>query len=81
MIGDWRQLLLGAIGDASCEDRLRAVLDGADAEIAQLRQRIAYAEWSAEMGCEAPPERCECPGCSLARDRADSGDHGPVVDR
>lgn len=26
-------------------------------------------ERSAELACESPPPGCECPGCSLARER------------
>lgn len=37
------------------------------AEVRGMEETIDFWESSAEMGCENPPEGCECPGCSLAR--------------
>lgn len=45
--------------------------DEARAEVARLR-------WANEMGCENTPTKgCECPGCGLARERAERGEGGP----
>lgn len=42
--------------------------DEARAEVARLR-------WGNEMACENTPTRgCECPGCGLARERAERGE-------
>ena len=48
--------------------KLRAELAKANAEIASLR-------WDRETACENTPTRgCECPGCGLARERAERGE-------
>lgn len=45
--------------------------DEARAEVARLR-------WGNEMACENTPTKgCECPGCGLARERAERGEVGP----
>jgi hypothetical protein len=48
--------------------KLRAELAAANAEIASLR-------WGNEMACEnTPTKECGCPGCGLARERAERGE-------
>jgi hypothetical protein len=39
-------------------------------KIAELRAALEQAQedW---LGCESPPAGCDCPGCSLARERAE----------
>lgn len=51
--------------------RLAKERDEARAEVARLR-------WGNEMACENTPTKgCECPGCGLARERAERGEDGP----
>jgi len=43
-------------------------------EVEYLRARVADLEWLNEAGCENTPTKgCECPGCGLARERAERG--------
>lgn len=52
-------------------NRFRRERDEARAEVARLR-------WGNEMACESTPTKgCECPGCGLARERAERGEDGP----
>ena len=61
--------LRDAIAEAIAEER--AELEDARAEVERLR-------WGNEMACENTPTRdCECPGCAVARARADDGATGP----
>lgn len=39
------------------------------AELAARDARIAELEEANEMGCESPPPGCDCPGCSLVRQK------------
>lgn len=51
--------------------QMRKERDEARAEVARLR-------WGNEMACENTPTKgCECPGCGLARERAERGEDGP----
>lgn len=38
-------------------------------EIRRLQARVASLMETLEYACEEPPTGCECPGCSLARER------------
>ncbi len=42
------------------------------AEVRRLRALTDEWERSAELACENPPSGCDCPGCSLARERANT---------
>ena len=39
------------------------------AEVRRLRDLVDALEEGRDMACEQPDPRCECPGCSLARER------------
>lgn len=64
----------GARGDETMfgfHARVAREREEALAEVARLR-------WGNEMACENTPTKgCECPGCGLARERAERGEDGP----
>lgn len=44
-------------------------------EFRAMRAEVARLRWGNEMACENTPTRgCECPGCGLARERAERGE-------
>lgn len=52
-------------------DALRRVeieRDEARREVSRLTVELAIWRKNAEYACENPPEDCDCPGCSLARE-------------
>lgn len=44
----------------------------AEGERNEARARVAALEKNAAMACETPPEGCECPGCTAAREASEA---------
>jgi len=64
------------------EADIQALRDSRDKWAETARKLGEQLEWSNEMACEnTPTPKCECPGCSLARDRAERGVAGPEDER
>jgi len=65
------QLLIaevGAEGPMNVDDATKAAVN----EIHRLKMRLKELEWGNEMACEnTPVASCDCPGCMVARDRAE----------
>lgn len=59
-------------------DRAATMLREAHSERDEARAEVARLRWGNEMACENTPTKgCECPGCGLARERAERGEDGP----
>jgi chromosome segregation ATPase len=64
------------------EQEIQALRDSRDKWAETARKLGEQLEWTNEMACEnTPTPGCECPGCSLARDRARRGVAGPEDER
>ena len=64
------------------EQEIQALRASRDKWAETARKLGEQLEWTNEMVCEnTPTPGCECPGCSLARDRAERGVAGPEDER
>lgn len=69
--------LRAALRSAANNEEWRAKYIEAERERVKLAIRVRALEWGNEMARENTPTKgCECPGCGLARERAERGEDG-----